>query len=158
MEEKIMEKMMIALKRDTTRRHSTAGFAAVALTLLMLWIFPAINRAAELEEPGKALFEKRCTGCHTLEKNYKGPRLAGVIGRPAGSVPGFQYSNALKSAHFVWDDTRLDQWLTDTESVVEDNNMDFHVGKADERAQIISYLKSLSPAQQNASNAASPAR
>src|SRR5271163_3110196 len=47
--------------------------------------------------PGKALFERRCTGCHTLDQNRVGPRLAGVYGRKSGSVPDFPYSTELKS-------------------------------------------------------------
>ena len=45
---------------------------------------------------GKAVFEKRCTGCHALEADREGPRLAGVYGRKAGSVAGFTYSNRLE--------------------------------------------------------------
>jgi len=119
--------------------------AAVAslLLLLALVVFPKISRAAEDSSAGRQLFEKRCTGCHSLDRNKEGPNLSGVYGRQAGTAPGFNYSTALKSAHFVWDDQRLEKWLTDTQSLVEDNNMDFHVPKADERAAIITYLKSL---------------
>jgi cytochrome c len=125
---------------------SAAAHLAVAwvLLLLALVVFPRISRAAQDTGAGKQLFEKRCTGCHSLERNKEGPNLTGVYGRPAGTAPGFNYSPALKSASFVWDETRLEKWLTDTDSLVEDNNMDFHVPKADERAAIIGYLKSLS--------------
>jgi cytochrome c2 len=41
---------------------------------------------------GKAVFEKRCTGCHAMDADREGPRLVGVFGRKAGSVPGFTYS------------------------------------------------------------------
>lgn len=154
------------LSRDIIRnpaRNLSRNAAAAIAWLLLLLIFPAINRAAESAEAGKQLFEKRCTGCHSLEKNKVGPRLGDVYGRQAGTAPGFQYSAALKSARFAWDEAKLDHWLTDTESVVEDNNMDFHVAKAEERAEIIGFLKSLSAprqntAQQSASNATSPAR
>ena len=37
-------------------------------------------------EDGQALFQKRCTGCHALDADHEGPRLRGVVGRPAGSV------------------------------------------------------------------------
>jgi cytochrome c len=90
---------------------------------------------------GKQLFEKRCTGCHSLDQNKEGPRLRNVYGRPAGSISTFKYSDALKSAHFTWDDVSLDKWLTDTESLVPDNDMSFHVPKADERADVIRFLK-----------------
>ena len=126
------------------------GVPLILLTLGLV-VFPKISRATEDAEMGKQLFEKRCTGCHSLDRNKEGPRLGGVYGRPAGTAPNFNYSAALKSAHFVWDEQRLNQWLTDTQSVVEDNNMDFHVPKADERAEIIRYLKLVSAQQNSAS-------
>jgi cytochrome c len=46
---------------------------------------------------GKAVFEKRCTGCHAMDVDREGPRLSGVFGRKAGSVPGFTYSTGLKT-------------------------------------------------------------
>jgi cytochrome c2 len=125
---------------------------AIVLLLLALVVFPKISRAAEDADQGKQLFEKRCTGCHSLDRNKEGPNLTGVYGRQAGTAPGFNYSAALKSAHFVWDDQQLNKWLTDTQALVEDNNMDFHVPKADERAEIIRYLKLISSAQRTASN------
>jgi cytochrome c len=93
---------------------------------------------------GKQLFEKRCTGCHSLDQDKEGPRLRNVYGRTAGSISTFKYSDALKSAHVTWDDVSLDKWLTDTESLVPDNDMTFHVPKADERADIIRFLKASS--------------
>lgn len=126
----------------------------LVLLLLGLVVFPKISRAQQGSDQGKQLFEKRCTGCHSLDNNKEGPHLRGVYGRQAGTAPNFNYSTALKSAHFVWDDQRLEKWLTDTDSVVEDNNMDFHVPKADERAAIIQYLKLLS-SPQTVSNSAS---
>ena len=90
---------------------------------------------------GKQLFEKRCTGCHSLDQDKEGPRLRNVYGRTAGSIPTFKYSDALKSAHLTWDDVSLNKWLTDTESLIPDNDMSFHVPKADERADIIRFLK-----------------
>ena len=90
---------------------------------------------------GKELFERRCTGCHSLDTDKEGPRLRSVYGRKAGSVPAFKYSDALKAAAFTWDEASLNRWLIDTESVVPDNDMDFHVPKVDERADIIAYLR-----------------
>ena len=90
---------------------------------------------------GKELFEKRCGGCHSLEKDKEGPRLGNVFGRKAGTIPTFKYSDSLKSAQVVWDEAYLDRWLVDTDSVVPDNDMDFHVPKADEREDIIQFLR-----------------
>jgi cytochrome c len=121
--------------------------ASVALAVLALIAFSAVLRSqagGHSEREDQALFEKRCTGCHNLDADHEGPRLRGVFGRPAGKVKTFQYSDALQKAQFTWDEAKLDKWLTDTESVVPDNDMSFRVPKPEERAAIISYLKSLS--------------
>ena len=90
---------------------------------------------------GKELFEKRCGGCHSLDKDKEGPRLGNVFGRKAGTIPSFKFSDSLKSAQVVWNEASLDKWLIDTDAVVPDNDMDFHVPKADERADIIQFLR-----------------
>jgi len=90
---------------------------------------------------GKAVFEKRCTGCHAMEADREGPRLAGVFGRKAGSVPGFTYSAGLKNLGLMWNDATLERWLSDPDLVVPDNNMSFSVPKAEERRDVIAYLK-----------------
>ena len=136
-------------EHDRTNRSAEVPCLARALlilatALILLWIIPLSTRAADAPaDPsrGKQLFEKRCTGCHSLDADKEGPHLRGVYGRKAGTASGFNYSDALKSANFTWNDALLEKWLTDTESVVPDNNMDFHVTNPDERADIIGYLK-----------------
>ena len=105
-------------------------------------VFGALCATAGADE-GKDLFEKRCTGCHSLDTAKEGPRLRGVYGRRAGRSPDFPYSDALKAAQFTWDETTLDKWLTDTEALVAGNDMAFRVSNKDERAKIIAYLKEL---------------
>ena len=90
---------------------------------------------------GKAVFEKRCTGCHAMEVDREGPRLRGVFGRKAGSVAGFTYSAGLKRSGFTWNEATLERWLSDPDLVVPDNNMSFSVPKAEERRDLIAYLK-----------------
>ena len=92
-------------------------------------------------QQGKELFEKRCGGCHALDKDKEGPRLGNVFGRKAGTITTFKYSDSLRSAQVVWNEASLDKWLVNTDSVVQDNDMDFHVPKADERADIIQFLR-----------------
>lgn len=92
---------------------------------------------------GRALFDKRCGGCHAVDADHEGPRLRGVVGRPVGSVKSFEYSKAMQNARFTWDAARLDHWLADTDSVVPGNEMTFRVPKAEERAAIIVYLQTL---------------
>jgi cytochrome c len=93
---------------------------------------------------GKSTFEKRCTGCHALEQNRVGPRLAGVYGRKSGTVPDFPYSKELKQAGIVWDKRSLNAWLTDPDTLVPGNDMSFHVPKPEERRDLIAFLKASS--------------
>jgi cytochrome c len=110
--------------------------------------FPHVSRAAGTisgnAETGKQLFQKRCTGCHSLDSNKEGPRLRGVLGRKAGSVAEFSYSNELKAAHIIWDEGSLDQWLANPDAVIPDNDMAFHVSNPQERADIIQFLRQAS--------------
>lgn len=98
---------------------------------------PALGDAAN----GKVLFEKRCTGCHTLDKDKEGPRLRGVYGRKTGSVAGFSYSDQLKAANLTWDEASLNKWLTNPDALVPDNDMAFRVPNPEERADIIQFLR-----------------
>jgi cytochrome c len=93
---------------------------------------------------GKLLFEKRCTGCHSLGVNHRGPRLAGVYGRTSGTVADYAYSSALKRAAVVWDEQTLDKWLTDPDAFINGNEMDFLVARPDDRRDVISYLRQIS--------------
>jgi cytochrome c len=95
---------------------------------------------------GKMIFEKRCTGCHALNQNREGPHLAGVYGRVAGRVSGFDYSDALKKTHIVWNEQTLNQWLTDPQAMVPGTAMDFYVAPG-ERADVIAFLKQQSAKQ-----------
>ncbi len=94
--------------------------------------------------PGKETFEKRCTGCHSLDNEKTGPHLRGVYGRAAGSLPSFPYSDSLRKSGVTWDAATLDKWLSDPDAFVPDNDMAFRVASAQERAAVIDYLKRLS--------------
>jgi cytochrome c len=93
---------------------------------------------------GKELWERRCGGCHALDRDKEGPRLGGGYGRRAGTVRSFSYSDASKKSNIVWDGGTLDQWLTDPEQLVPGNDMAFRLEKADDRQQIIAFLKHMS--------------
>ena len=92
-------------------------------------------------ERGKAVFDKRCTGCHAMDVDREGPRLGGVFGRKAASVAGFAYSAGLKNSGLTWTDANLDKWLTDPDAMFSDNNMSISVPKAEERRDLIAYFK-----------------
>src|SRR5258708_37895448 len=98
---------------------------------------------AQTPPSGKKLFEKRCGGCHATDRDKQGPRLKGVFGRAAGSVESFGYSESLRKSKITWTEIMLDKWLAGPDQLVPDNDMPFHVEKAEEREAIISYLKGL---------------
>ncbi|HZR36322.1 MAG TPA: c-type cytochrome [Nevskia sp.] len=88
---------------------------------------------------GKVLYGG-CMGCHSLDDNDVGPMHRGVVGRKAGSVPGYAYSAALKDSGIVWDPASLDRWLTNPQKMVPGAKMFFSVPDAQSRADIIAYL------------------
>src|ERR1700733_4106570 len=136
--------MMIKKRQCINKARSALIVALGVLALVALWTVHPSQAAGQGGQDGKSLFEKRCSGCHALDADHEGPRLRGVFGRSAGKVKTFKYSEALQRTKVTWDEAELDRWLTDTESVAPDNDMGFRVPKPDERAAIISYLKSLS--------------
>lgn len=99
--------------------------------------------AAGDAEAGKELFAKKCAACHTVEpgKNKMGPSLAGVVGRKAGAVEGYSYSEPLKSSGKTWDEATLDAWIKEPKAVIPGTKMIFPGIPADaDRANIVAYL------------------
>jgi cytochrome c len=101
----------------------------------------AIVAAASDPRQGRVLFERRCAGCHSLDKVKAAPPLRGVYGKAAASHRDFPYSDALKGARLTWDAATLDRWLADPDGLVPGNDMAFRVSGAAERADLIAYLK-----------------
>jgi cytochrome c len=84
--------------------------------------------------------------CRTKEgDNRLGPHLYKIVGRKAGSLPNCGYSNAMKSADFVWDEAKLNRFIANPEEIVPGNNMKPYGGlaSADDRAKILAFLRSL---------------
>jgi cytochrome c2 len=90
---------------------------------------------------GRQLFAERCAACHAVDANRAGPMLGGVVGRRAGSVPGYDYSVALGSADLNWSADNLDRWLADPRGFVAGAKMPVRVLDASARKDIIAYLK-----------------
>jgi len=110
---------------------------------IFISLIVATVSAAEQKRTSSDLFQNRCRGCHAADQDRVGPRLRGVFGRAAGVIHTFQYSEALKSSHLVWDAATLDKWLQDPDSVVPDSDMSFRLESQAERTAIIEYLKGL---------------
>lgn len=124
--------------------HWNSRITSADIQAFQQWAQPASTSQTVTEGDaarGKAVFEKRCTGCHAIDQNREGPHLRGVFGRTSGTVPDFTYSAALKNAHIVWNETTLDKWLTDPDAFVPGNNMDFRVIKPQERQDLIRFLR-----------------
>ncbi|MGH7087312.1 MAG: c-type cytochrome [Stellaceae bacterium] len=121
--------------RRTSMRPSPAFFAAAA--------FLALAPGQAVAEDGAQLFHRDCSVCHSTEpaQNKIGPSLAGVVGRKSGSEPGYDYSDAMLSAHLTWDAATLDKYLADPRAVVPGNKMLFvGVKNPADRQAIIQYL------------------
>ncbi|HUA54581.1 MAG TPA: cytochrome c oxidase assembly protein [Candidatus Sulfotelmatobacter sp.] len=89
---------------------------------------------------GEALFQQRCVACHSLAQNKIGPRLADVVGRKAGSVPGYAYSHALRDAGLTWTATNLDRWLASPRRFIPGVRMPLGIADSVDRRDIIGFL------------------
>jgi cytochrome c len=114
------------------------------ITTFLLALIIATPIATPAAPDGKDIFERRCTGCHSLDKDKEGPSLRGVYGRAAASKAPFSYSDALRKLKLTWNAETLEKWLADPDKVAPGTDMNFRVVKPDERTAIIDYLKQLS--------------
>jgi len=121
-----------------------SGFLAVAVVALMS---ASVARAAGDPAEGKRVFNRVCAACHTDQANGPrrlGPTLFGVVGRKAGSVPGYRYSDANKKSGITWTPDVLDVYLKDPRARVPGTLMAFAGLKNDtERQNVIAYLETL---------------
>lgn len=117
----------------TTGLAATSGFAGAAYESVKV-------------EAGKTLFDTECHRCHadnSSDPSY-GPTLIGVVGRHAGAVEGYDYSETLADAPIVWTPAALRAWMEDNQGFMPGTKMR-HVGIEDRTVQdfILSYLATL---------------
>lgn len=91
---------------------------------------------------GARLYQAKCASCHSATAKKIGPPHRGVFGRKAATVPGYNYSPALRSAGLTWDAKTLDQWLQGPQKLVKGSRMYLVVSDPVQREAIIEYLRS----------------
>ena len=118
----------------------------LALIGLLLAGMPA---SAQDAAKGEAVF-KRCRACHAIgpaAKNKAGPALTGIVGRKAGTVPGFNYSDAMKQEAgkgLKWNEATLTAYLAGPKKMIPKTRMAFSGLKSEQDiADVIAYLESL---------------
>ena len=117
----------------------TLGVAVTMLsTLSSAW-------AAGDPTRGQELYESRCVACHSVDQSRVGPAHQGVFGRRAGRVAGYDYSAALKASKVIWSEKTLDAWLSNPERLIPGQKMGYLVSDAADRADLIAYLRKVSP-------------
>lgn len=117
------------------------GFRIGGLALALLLAGGAVAYAEGDPAKGAQVYH-RCQGCHSIDRNRIGPMHKGLFGRPAGSVPGFDYSAAMKNSGIVWTAATLDMFLQGPRQMVPGTKMTFvGVPKAQDRADLIAYLE-----------------
>jgi cytochrome c len=114
---------------------------------LALWSMSQPATAQVDAENGKAVF-RGCRACHQVgpgAKNGIGPTLNGIVGRKAGTIDGFNYSDPNKEAGvngLVWTEDILFKYLESPGTFMPGNKMAY-AGVKDEadRRDLIAYLK-----------------
>lgn len=124
-------------------RHAAAWFA-IAVLVPGFGVLPAHASGDPVKGADVA---KRCLACHTFEKggaNKIGPNLFAIVGREAGTAPGYTYSAAMGSAGFKWTKENLAEYLTNPRKKVPGAKMAFAgISDANQLADLVEYLDTL---------------
>ncbi len=88
---------------------------------------------------------KKCLPCHSIgpgAKNKIGPELNGLDGRKAGTVAGFNYSDANKNSGIVWDEAIFKEYIKDPRAKIPGTKMTFPgIKNEQEINDLWAYLK-----------------
>jgi cytochrome c len=142
----VEEKM---LKRHSRRDRVGATVLATALAFVAPVGFGAGAARADGDPvKGQAAFERQCAICHTVDKdgaNRYGPNLFGIMGRKAGTVAGFAYSNAFRTrANWEWTEDGIGGWIMFPSTMVPGTAMGAFQGIAErDRDDLVAYLATL---------------
>jgi cytochrome c len=129
-----------------TKLRKAMGLAFCSAMLVATMADAQMPLPAPKPPDGATLFKQQCGTCHATtltEVARQGPSLFKVVGRRAGSAEGFHYSAGFAKADFVWDEARLDAWITDPQAMIAGTVMAYRQPKPEVRSAIIAYLKEL---------------
>ncbi len=134
------------MKKFFSLSSSIVFACGIACVGLLAYTATGVAQVVTSDDPELA-FNGHCRECHSFDKgdNRIGPTLYGVVGRKAGIVPGYAYSESLKGSGITWNEKNLNRWITNPNAVVPGNNMGAifsGLPDAKERAKIIEFLKS----------------
>ena len=87
---------------------------------------------------------KKCAACHSIAQgggNKIGPALWGVLGRQAGSIPGYKYSKAMAAYGKSWSFEEMNGFLIKPKDWIKSTKMSFAgLKNAKDRASVILYM------------------
>lgn len=128
-------------------RKSALGqflFGVAAAGLFFGWILASPIAHAGDATAGSDVFKSECAECHSVKegRNKKGPSLFGIVGRSAGTLPDYAYSDALKQAHWVWTTQKLHDYLSQPAKQANPGTKMKYDGLTDQKAldDLITYL------------------
>ena len=123
------------------RLRCSAGALMLAAAGMADAATPAPADSPQQVQHGEQVYA-RCQACHALAQDRVGPHHCGLLGRRAGSVPGFAYSQAMKDSRITWDEKTLNQFLSGPLKLVPGTSMTYDgVPDAKDRADLIAYLR-----------------
>jgi cytochrome c len=126
-------------------RHMKLSRTKAILVLVTVLASSSRTLAAGDPAAGQKVFATHCATCHATEagQNKIGPSLAGIVGSKAGTVPGFNFSPAMKNTDITWDDAELDKFLANPTGDVHGTKMFVNLPGENDRQNVIAYLHTL---------------
>ena len=134
------------LKTSAIRNGAAPGTFALG-AFALVWLAGPAHADGDAAK-GKAAFVRQCAICHTDEKggdNRFGPNLFGIVGKKAGTMPGFGYTNAFKNrANWEWTEDAIGGWMMFPSTMIPGTAMGVFQGIAEkDRDDLVAYLVTL---------------
>ncbi len=112
----------------------------IRLALLGFAALTALGHAHASEPPAAFV---GCAACHNSQADALGPTLRGVVGRKAGSIPGYRFSGPMRRSGLVWDVPTLTRYLENPQATVPGNRMPADGVSPSDAEQIVNFLQQL---------------